>query len=67
MKIDFGPDIDFMVFVLYLSDVLIGVGIVTGVTFTMHLLNVDSIYNIITTYINQKGIPSNKKVIDRAL
>ena len=36
-RIDFGLNLSFMVFTIYLSDLLIGVGFVTGVTFTAHL------------------------------
>ena len=36
-KIDFGLNLGFYNYSLYLSDLLIGVGFVTGITFTMHL------------------------------
>ena len=40
---DFGLNLSFMVSPLYLSDLLIGVGLVTGVTFTTHLSNANFI------------------------
>ena len=43
IKFDFGLNLGFMVFTFYLSDLLIGVGFVTGVTFTTHLWIVDFI------------------------
>ena len=38
-RMDFGQNLSFMVFTVYLSDLLVSVGFVTGVTFKTHLTN----------------------------
>ena len=42
-RIDFGLNLDFIVFTFYLSGLLIGNGFVTGVPFRTHLSNVNFI------------------------
>ena len=43
-RLDFGRNLSLMDSTFYLSDLLIGVGFVTGVTFTIHLGIVDFIF-----------------------